>query len=157
MVQSVEQGARNLMGQVAEPAIALKRRELAVDLQKAAPFWLQGMVSMLRGAISSGLVSASRPGDLPIPSSRSGGLTLVDDDTIEHEILSSRLALAMMDRASWEFADLRSRIGSLEGARGPGPERRAAAACAGAHRHGVVACRRPEPGFLAGSADGAPR
>ena len=62
MVQSVEQGARNLMGQVAEPAIALKRRELAVDLQKAAPFWLQGMVSMLRGAIGSGLVSASRPG-----------------------------------------------------------------------------------------------
>jgi hypothetical protein len=115
VVQSVEQGSRNLMSQVAEPALALKRRELVVDLQKASPFWLQGMVSMLRGALNSGLVSASRPGDLPIPASRSAGLTLVDDDTIEHEILSSRLALAMMDRASWEFADLRSRVGTLEG------------------------------------------
>jgi hypothetical protein len=115
VVQSIEQGSRNLMSQVAEPAIAMKRRELVVDLQKLAPFWLQGMVSMLRGALNSGLVSASRPGDLPAPASRSAGLTLVDDDTIEHEILSSRLALAMMDRASWEFADLRSRIGSLEG------------------------------------------
>jgi hypothetical protein len=41
-------------------------------------------------------------------------MSLVDDDTIEHEILSSRLALAMMDRASWEFSDLRSRIVQLE-------------------------------------------
>ena len=41
-------------------------------------------------------------------------LSLVDDDTIEHEILSSRLALAMMDRASWEFTDLRSRMNMLE-------------------------------------------
>ena len=43
-----------------------------------------------------------------------GGLSLVDDDTIEREILTSRLALAIMDRASWEFADLRSRLASLE-------------------------------------------
>src|SRR6185436_4565124 len=44
-----------------------------------------------------------------------GGLSLVDDDTIETEILSSRLALAMMDRASWEFTDMRSRMTRLEG------------------------------------------
>ena len=30
------------------------------------------------------------------------------------EILSSRLSLAIMDRASWEFADLRSRVSGLE-------------------------------------------
>jgi hypothetical protein len=42
-------------------------------------------------------------------------LSLVDNDTIESEILSSRLALAMMDRASWEFTDMRSRITMLEG------------------------------------------
>jgi hypothetical protein len=39
----------------------------------------------------------------------------VDNDTIEGEILSSRLALAMMDRASWEFTDMRSRMTMLEG------------------------------------------
>jgi hypothetical protein len=40
---------------------------------------------------------------------------LVPDDTIELEIVTSRLALAIMDRASWEFADLRSRVAHLEG------------------------------------------
>jgi hypothetical protein len=113
VVQSIEQGARILAGQVAENPVAVKRRELVVDLQKAAPFWQQGMTSMLRSALTSGLVSASRPGDLPAAGNR-GTLSLVDDDTIEHEILSSRLALAMMDRASWEFTDLRSRITMLE-------------------------------------------
>lgn len=115
LVQAVEKGARALTSQSSEPALAMKRRDLVLDLQKAAPFWQQGMISMLRGALSSGLVSASRPGDLPAPAVRnSGGLSLVDDDTIEHEILSSRLALAIMDRASWEFSDLRSRINQLE-------------------------------------------
>ncbi len=114
LVQSVERGAKALAGQNAEPAVAMKRRDMVLDLQKAAPFWQQGMISMLRSAISSGMVSASRPGDLPHPSNRSNNLSLVDDDTIEHEILSSRLALAMMDRASWEFSDLRSRISQLE-------------------------------------------
>ncbi len=115
VVQAVEQGARNLAAQVAENPVAIKRRELVVDLGKAAPFWQQGMISMLRSALTSGMVSASRPGDLPAAGSRAASLSLVDDDTIEHEILSSRLALAMMDRASWEFTDLRSRITMLEG------------------------------------------
>ena len=113
LVQSIEQDARNLASQVAEPPVAVKRRELVVDLQKTAPYWLQGMTSMLRGALTSGVVSASQPSDLPAAGNRAA-LSLVDDDTIENEILSSRLALAMMDRASWEFTDLRSRITMLE-------------------------------------------
>jgi hypothetical protein len=115
LVHAVDQGVRILAGQVAEPAVAARRREVAVDLQKAASFWIQGMQSMVRGALRTGLVSAVAPRDLPPPSGRQATFTLVDDDTIENEILSSRLALAMMDRASWEFTDLRSRIGSLEG------------------------------------------
>jgi hypothetical protein len=115
VVQTVEHGAHVLAETVAEPAIALKRRELVPDLHKAAPLWLRAMNHQLRGAVQSGLLSASSPADLPPPSSRMAKLTLVDDDTIEHEILSSRLALAMMDRASWEFTDLRARMNSLEG------------------------------------------
>ena len=41
---------------------------------------------------------------------RRSKLSLVDDDTIEREILTSRLALAIMDRAAWEFTDLRARV-----------------------------------------------
>ncbi len=115
VVQAIDQGARILVSQVAEPMVAMKRRELVPQLQKAGPLWLQGMTSMLRGARLTGIVSATRPGDLPAPASRDAKLSLVDDDTIEHEIISSRLALAMMDRASWEFTDLRSRMTVLEG------------------------------------------
>jgi len=42
-------------------------------------------------------------------------LTLVSDDTIELEIVTSRLALAITDRCAWEFSDLRSRVAHLEG------------------------------------------
>ena len=115
VVQAVDQGARVLVSQVVEPKLALKRRELVPDLQKATPYWLQGMTSMLRGARQTGMVSATRPGDLPVPGNRSPSLSLVDDDTIEHEIVTSKLALAMMDRSSWEFTDLRSRMTLLEG------------------------------------------
>ena len=70
LVQSVERGAKGLAGQSAEPALSMKRRDMVLDLQKAAPFWQQGMISMLRSGLNSGMVSASRPGDLPSPSNR---------------------------------------------------------------------------------------
>jgi hypothetical protein len=103
-----------LATQTAEHNIQYKRRDVAADLRKASPTWINGIIAALRGALVSGMVSASRPGDLPPPGRTHPGMTLVDDDTIETEILSSRLALSMMDRASWEFTDLRSRMSSLE-------------------------------------------
>jgi hypothetical protein len=115
VVEAVDQGVRALAGVAAEPAVTLRRREIVFELKTSAPTWLRAMTTLLRGAVQSGLLSASLPGDLPAPSTRQAKLSLVDDDTIEHEILSSRLALAMMDRASWEFTDLRARMNSLEG------------------------------------------
>jgi hypothetical protein len=114
LVQAVDQGSRVLLSQVAEPSVVMRRRELIPDFPKSAPLWLQGMSVMLGGARRSGLVSATHPGELPLSASRQAKLSLVDDDTIEHEIITSKLALAMMDRASWEFSDLRSRMNVLE-------------------------------------------
>jgi hypothetical protein len=114
VVHAVEDGAKLLATQTAEHNIQYKRRDVAADLRKASPTWINGIIAALRGALVSGMVSASRPGDLPPPGRTHPGMSLVDDDTIETEILSSRLALSMMDRASWEFTDLRSRMSSLE-------------------------------------------
>ncbi|HEX2542176.1 MAG TPA: DUF1631 family protein [Caldimonas sp.] len=117
VVQAIDQGARLLAAAVAEPAVALRRRELVPILQRAFPQWLHGMTTLLQSSLATGTVAQTKLGDLPASASmnRSGPkLSLVDDDTIEHEILSSRLALAMMDRASWEFTDLRSRMNMLE-------------------------------------------
>src|SRR5664279_1513180 len=115
VVQAVDHGARILAESVAEPAVALKRRELIPVLVPALPLWQQGMATLLRTALTTGTVTQTRRGELPGGDGRGSKLSLVDDDTIEHEILSSRLALAMMDRASWEFTDLRSRMNMLEG------------------------------------------
>ena len=93
VVQAVDQGARVMVSQVVEPALSMRRRELVPDLQKAQSHWLSGMSSMLRVALPTGQVSSSRPSDLPMPGGRAPKLSLVDDDTIELEILTSRLAL----------------------------------------------------------------
>jgi len=114
VVQAVIDAAGHLFDKPSEHAVFQRRRDLVQGLKTGAQGWHRGMVSGLRKVLQHG-VSASRPGDLPAPGSQRDPLTLVPDDTIELEIVTSRLALAVMDRASWEFADLRSRVAHLEG------------------------------------------
>ena len=113
-VKAVDDAARVLLSQPAEGSVQFKRRELVDTLKAGAGSWQTGIVTAMRNAMLAGGLSASRPGDLPRPSGRGDNLTLVDDDTIEREILSSRLALAMMDRSSLGFNDLRARMTHLE-------------------------------------------
>lgn len=114
LVQAAIDGARTLFDKPSEHATQLRRRDLVQGLMNGAQNWHRGVVAGLRNVLMHG-ASASRPSDLPQPGSSGGGpLSLVDDDTIELEIVTSRLALAIMDRASWEFADLRSRVAHLE-------------------------------------------
>jgi Protein of unknown function (DUF1631) len=108
---AVAQTARALLDKPSVPAVALMRRDLAKAMGESGGLWLQAMVEGVRRIALPGS-TATRMGDLP--NAPDGGLSLVDDDTIEREILTSRLALAIMDRASWEFSDLRSRISHLE-------------------------------------------
>ena len=112
LVQSALDGSRALLDKPSEHATQARRRDLVHSLNNGAQAWHRGIVNGLRQALGAG--SVSRPSDLPLPGSSAGPLSLVDDDTIELEIVTSRLALAMMDRASWEFADLRSRVAHLE-------------------------------------------
>lgn len=112
LVQAVLDHARGAMDKPAEHTQALRRRELFHDVNKNAQAWHRAMVNGLRTALLYG-PSSSRRGELPKPGGMAG-LSLVDDDTIELEIVTSRLALAIMDRASWEFSDLRARVAYLE-------------------------------------------
>ena len=107
-VHATVAGARQLIGQIADPVAQYKQRDTVPDLERAAPGWLSGMTRSLQAALASGNVAALSYGGGSLPGD--GGMSLVDNDTIETEILSSRLALAMMDRASWQFTDLRSRM-----------------------------------------------
>src|SRR5688572_27388393 len=108
---AVLETARGLLDKAAVPAVVLMRRDLFKALDAAGIGWQRGIADGIYQALGQSLSSA-RAADLPTPGS--GVLSLVDDDTIEREILTSRLALAIMDRGSWEFSDLRSRVSSLE-------------------------------------------
>lgn len=115
LVQDVCEAAKALLDRPADHAAMVQRSELAQRMPKLAPVWQGGMTQGLRHLALHGL-PASRAGG---PASTQGQATvqtmaLVDDNTIELEIMTSRLALAMLDRASWEFSDLRSRIVHLE-------------------------------------------
>jgi Protein of unknown function (DUF1631) len=113
MVNSLAETARQLLDKPSEHARMMRRRELVHELKKGAAVWHKTMVNGLRNALLNG-VSAARPTDLPPTGAAQGPLSLVDDDTIEREILTSRLALAVMDKAASEFTDLRARMASLE-------------------------------------------
>ncbi len=116
LVQAVSDGARGLLDKPSEHAVFHRRRDMVQGLMNGAQGWHRGIVNGLRQALQGGGASAIKPTDLPPAGGYGGGgLSLVDDDTIELEIVTSRLALAIMDRASWEFADLRSRVAHLEG------------------------------------------
>ncbi len=115
LVHRLTEAARSLLDKPAEHAAMHRRRELLAEMHANAAEWHKGMANGLRQVLLYG-ASATRPSDMPPPGSFASTmpLSLVDDETIEREILTSRLALAVMDRASWEFSDLRARIASLE-------------------------------------------
>ncbi len=113
-LRAIEQGIRGLAGQAAAPVLATQRRELVLDWGRVSGPWLVAINSVLQRAIATGRVPVSQLGDLGLSESRADALSLVDDDTIENEILGSRLALAMMDRAGAVFNDLCARVQLLE-------------------------------------------
>ena len=110
VVTAVSEGARHLLDKPSEYQTAMRRRDLVQNLMKQSGQWHSGIAGGLRHVLQHG-VTAVMPGDAP---ARNDVFTLVDNDTIEREILTSRLSLAVMDRVSWEFTDLRSRVAMLE-------------------------------------------
>jgi len=98
------------MGAAADPGVVGRLRDTAIALKAHGVTWHQGIVAALQEALRHG-VASSRTGDLGGTTRK---LSLVDDETIEREIVTSRLALAIMDRAGSEFNDLRTRVALLE-------------------------------------------
>ena len=111
--QALNHATANLLLQPAEYSVSVARRDAVQAWNRLGPRWGTGLISGLRHAAVYGVAEPAESGKMARHSA-SGKLSLVDDDTIEREIISSRLALAMMDRATWEFSDLRNRMQMLE-------------------------------------------
>jgi hypothetical protein len=102
-----------LAERAARPGNAREMQELRDALlafQKKSPAWVQGTQAAWAKA------SPPRAAVAPTALSEPGKMELVGDEAVEHRILASRLALSLLDLASWELNDLRLRIQSLEGA-----------------------------------------
>ncbi|ALT75869.1 DUF1631 family protein [Paucibacter sp. KCTC 42545] len=112
--QAISDAAAQLLTQTGVPVLMHARREGVEAWQRCSPAWLSSVLSGLRHAAVYGVQEDGRPPEPALAGITPSKLALVDDDTIEREITASRLALAMMDRASWEFTDLRTRIQMLE-------------------------------------------
>ncbi|MFG6458252.1 DUF1631 family protein [Roseateles sp. BYS96W] len=113
LVAAIGQGAVQLLAQGAAHTVMSARRDAVQAWQKLGPGWQMTVVGALRHAAIHGVADTGREHE-PTVQMPLHGMSLVDDSTIEREITSSRLALVMMDRATWEFTDLRTRMQALE-------------------------------------------
>ena len=85
-----------------------ERREAMMEFERKGADWARA--SRQRMAEVAGACRRPRPAS---PSRSS--LELIGDEVVERKILSSRLALAIQEKASWELNDLRVRMQYLEG------------------------------------------
>ncbi|MDC8774201.1 DUF1631 family protein [Roseateles albus] len=112
--RAVNESAAKLLLLSAEYAVMVARRDGVQSWNRHGPAWQAGVISGIRHAAVYGIVDTQKsPADAKAVHTE-GSMSLVDDDTIEREITASRLALAMMDKATWEFSDLRTRMQVLE-------------------------------------------
>lgn len=92
------------------PDSAPKMQEMSdafLLFQKSSPLWVRATVSAWAAQLSS-------PAEAAPAVSTSATLELLGNEAVEHRIIASRLALRLLDMASWELNDLRLRIQSLE-------------------------------------------
>ena len=85
-----------------------ERRDAMLDFDRTRAAWVAGTVKAWRNAVIPPTATARvRLGAV--------NLELIGDDVVEQKILSSRLALAVREKASWELNDLKARMQHLEG------------------------------------------
>ncbi|MFS2033198.1 DUF1631 family protein [Polaromonas sp. CT11-55] len=86
-----------------------ERRDGWLAFQKSGDAWVRGTIAAWANAQTIPAANS------PTRFLDSGKFELMDNDVMEDKILASRLALRLLDFASWELNDLRLRIQNLEG------------------------------------------
>lgn len=85
-----------------------QRRDALVEFEQTAGKWCEAVARAWRRAIVPPTATARVRMEL-------ASLELIGDDVVENKILSSRLAMAVQEKAVWELNDLKLRITHLEG------------------------------------------
>lgn len=100
--------AQALAEQTAERALSQQRRDVLQDVMRNGKEWPVEIRAHVREQLLPQPPVTSQ--SMLVGFSTDGELQLVDDETVQRNILISRLTLAMLDRTTWEFADLRARL-----------------------------------------------
>ncbi|MDO8719247.1 MAG: DUF1631 family protein [Polaromonas sp.] len=85
-----------------------EQQDAALAFQKNGPAWIQGTISAWSMARTTPRVAVQSR------FTESSKFELMGNEVMENQILASRLALRLLDFASWELNDLRLRIQHLE-------------------------------------------
>ena len=109
LAKTIQDRLSSLVGQPASAREMQDRRDGWLAFQKNNAAWIQNTTRALTRARSAPLVASVSK----LPSS--GSLELLGNEVMEDKIIASRLALRLLDFASWELSDLRLRIQNLDG------------------------------------------
>ena len=106
------QAIRSRMGELVDTSSSSRemyeRRDAMLDFERKGKGWADAAAKAWRQAIVPPTATARVRLD-------SASLELIGDDVVERKILSSRLALAIQEKATWELNALRLRMQHLEG------------------------------------------
>jgi len=111
-IPPMQQAIRSRLGELVETSGSSRdmqeRRDAMMDFDRKGQAWAQGTVQAWQKAVVPPTATARVRLD-------AGALELIGDEVMERKILSSRLALAVGEKATWELNDLRLRMQYLEG------------------------------------------
>ena len=85
-----------------------ERRDAWLSFQDAEAVWVKATIAAWKNA----LLPIAAPAGMAVDT---GKFELMGNEVMENRILASRLALRLLDSASWELNDLRLRVQGLEG------------------------------------------
>ena len=108
MHQAIRSRLGELVGTSTSSREMQERRDAMMDFDRKGQAWAQGTVRAWQKAVVPPTATARIRLD-------SGALELIGDEVMERKILSSRLALSLGEKATWELNDLRLRMQYLEG------------------------------------------
>lgn len=108
LVTAVQGRLTELRDQMCSPLEATQRREAWMTFQRVQGQWAELTRSALHDAYRNFSTQSAGPASQP------GKLELVDDSTVNDQIVASRLAMRVLDKSSREINELRLRIQHLE-------------------------------------------
>ncbi|HEY0419327.1 MAG TPA: DUF1631 family protein, partial [Acetobacteraceae bacterium] len=116
MVEAVRTALTEQMNTAQSSRDMQQRRDALVEFEQLASRWVDAVARAWRRAVLPPAASTQR-GRMELAS-----LELIGDDVVENKILSSRLAMAVQEKAVWDLNDLKLRISHLEGGEDLGSE-----------------------------------